>query len=99
MVLMVADPMPPYDGAVGWHIMGYWLSWISMFINPFVYFTTNDFFKTATIKTFANENFVNLSTRRNTTIAEQEGWFATVGKNRSGRSIKVNVELESQDIL
>ena len=56
---------------------------------------TNDFLKTATIKTFGNESFVQLSTKRNTTVAEQEGWFGTVGSRRDR-----NVEMEyKQDIL
>ena len=92
--------MPPNEGtyqsgAVGWHIMGYCLSYLSLFVNPFIYYMTNDFLKTATIKTFGSERTVQLSTKRNTTVAEQEGWFGTVGSRRDR-----NVEMEyKQDIL
>ena len=95
-ILMVANPMPPNKDLVGLHIMGYWGSWISMFINPFVYFITNDFFKTATIKTFGNENFIQISTKRNTTVAEQEGFFGTVDRKNRNRINKIDVEMEQQ---
>ena len=102
-ILMVANPMPPNKDLVGLHIMGYWGSWISMFINPFVYFITNDFFKTATIKTFGNTSFIYHSLNRNTRVAKQEQRFcsgqglrqSTISQGR----IKTDVEMESQDTI
>ena len=103
-ILMVADPMPPNNGAVGWHIMGYWGAWISIFINPFIYFITNDFYETATIKTFGNTSFIYHSLNRNTRVAKQEQRFcsgqglrqSTISQGR----IKIDdVEMESQDTI
>ena len=52
MYFQVFKPMPPNFDNVGWRFFFYFLSWSLVFINPFVYFFANKFFRAAYLKTF-----------------------------------------------